>query len=141
MLFCYSGSMKDVIVNKPKIYQEEFDYIFSKKAFCVRGATVISAFIEWQIFSLAGRFLEEKGVIHEPGPSQEYNQSLYVLRVNKVLLPEELEEIKKFRTERNKSIHNIFKGMTRDEWNKQNTQVVKLGKPIVIKLDKKLYSV
>ena len=124
---------------KPKIYEEEFDYIFSKKAYCVRGATVISALIEWQILSLATIFLRDKEVVHKPEPNQEYNQSFNVLRVNKVLTPEKLEEIKKFRTERNKSIHNIFKGMTREEWGKQNNLVVKLGRSIVKKLDARLY--
>lgn len=124
---------------RPKVYQEEFTYIFSKKAPCVRGATVISALIEWQVFSLASRFLEDKEVIHKPEASQEYSQSLNILKVNKILTLQELEEIKKFRTERNKSIHGIFKEMTRDEWDKQNRLVVELGKSIVKNLDKKLY--
>ncbi|MFZ2187326.1 MAG: hypothetical protein WAV46_01730 [Candidatus Moraniibacteriota bacterium] len=126
--------------NRSQLYEEEFDFIFNKKGSGVRRATVISAFIEWQIISLASNFLEERNVVHKPEPYQEYSQSFYVLKVNSVLTTEELERVKKFRKERNKSIHGIFKGMTRPEWDRQNKLVINLGKPIVKELDKKLYS-
>jgi len=126
-------------LGKSKLYQEEFDFIFSRKGSGVRRTTVISAFIEWQIFSLANNFLEQQGVIHKPEPSQEYSQSVNVIRANKILTSEELDKIQKFRKERNKSIHGIFKGMTRPEWNEQNRLVIELGRPIVAALDKKLY--
>ena len=125
---------------KSELYQEEFDFIFNdKKAFCVRGALVISAFVEGQILLLAKSFLKEKGVIYKPESRQEYFQSLNVLETNKILNSQELEQIKKFREERNKAIHGIFKGMTRHEWEEQNKKVVKLGRPIIKNLDKKLY--
>jgi hypothetical protein len=125
---------------RSQLYKEEFDFIFARKGSGVRRATVISAFIEWQIFSLASQFLEERKVAHKPEPYQEYSQSLNVLKVNKVLTSKELEKIQKFRRERNKSVHNIFKGMTRSEWEQQNKLVIELGRPIVKELDKKLYS-
>ena len=100
---------------------------------------MISAFVEEQILLLAESFLKEKGVIHKPEPRQEYSQSLNVLETNKILNSQELKQIKKFREERNKAIHGIFKGMTRDEWQEQNNKVVKLGRPIIRNLDKKLY--
>ncbi|MDP2946060.1 MAG: hypothetical protein Q8N61_01245 [bacterium] len=126
--------------NRSLLYKEEFEFIFNRKGSGVRRATVISAFIEWQVFSLASNFLEARKVAHKPEPNQEYNQSFNVLKVNKVLTPEELEKIIKFRKERNKSIHGIFKGMTRIEWNRQNKLAIELGRPIVKELDKKLYS-
>lgn len=125
---------------RSQLYKEEFEFIFSKKGSGVRRATVISAFIEWQIFSLASHFLDERKVTHKPEANQEYNQSFNVLKVNKELTSEELERIQKFRKERNKSIHGIFKGMTRIEWDRQNKLVIELGRPIVKELDKKLYS-
>lgn len=125
---------------KSQLYIEEFEFIFSRKGSGVRRALVISAFIEAQIFSLASRFLEERNVAYKPEPSQEYSQSLNVLKVNKIISVEELKRIQKFRTERNKSIHGIFKGMTRAEWEKQNKLVIELGRPIVKELDIKLYS-
>jgi hypothetical protein len=126
---------------KSKLYQEEFDTIFNdRKAFCVRGALVVSAFVEGQILLLAKFFLESKGVIHKPESRQEYFQSLNVLATNKILNTQELKQIKQFREERNKAIHGIFKGMTRREWEKQNNKVVRLGRPIIMNLDKKLYS-
>ena len=127
-------------LNKSLLYKEEFEFIFSSKGSGVRRATVISAFIEWQVFSLASSFLEARKVAHKPEPNQEYNQSFNVLRVNKVLTSEELEKIIKFRKERNKSIHEIFKGMTRTEWNRQNKLAIEIGRPIVKELDKKLHS-
>jgi hypothetical protein len=125
---------------KSELYQEEFDTIFNdRKAFRVRGALVISAFVEGQILLLAKSFLEKKEVIYEPESRQEYFQSLNVLKTNKILNSEELKQINKFRDERNKAIHGAFKGMTRREWEEQNKKVVELGRPIVKNLDKKLY--
>jgi hypothetical protein len=124
---------------KSKLYQEEFDYILSRKALCVRGALVASAFIEGQILLLAKVFLEKKGVIYKPESRQEYFQSLNVLGTNKILTSEELKQIGNFREERNKAIHGIFKGMTRRQWEEQNKKVVELGRPIIKNLDKKLY--
>ena len=126
--------------NRSQLYKEEFEFIFSRKGSSVRRATVISAFIEWQIISLASHFLEARMVAHKPEPYQEYNQSFNVLKANKVITSEELEKIIKFRKERNKSIHGIFKGMTRPEWDRQNKLAIELGRPIVKELDKKLYS-
>ena len=125
---------------KSELYREEFGFIFNdKKAFCVRGALVISAFVEAQILLLAESFLEEKGVKFKPEPRQEYSQSLNVLKTNKILNPEELKQINKFRDERNKAIHRVFKGMTRPQWEEQNNKVVELGRLIVKNLDEKLY--
>ena len=125
---------------KSELYQEEFGFIFNnKKAFCVRGVLVISAFVEEQILLLAEYFLEEKGVIHKPEPRQEYSQSLNVLETNKILNSQELKQIRKFREERNKAIHGIFKGMTRRQWEEQNKKVVGLGRLIIKNLDKMLY--
>jgi hypothetical protein len=61
------------------------------------------------------------------------------LKTNKILNSQELEELKKFRTERNNAIHGIFKGMTRRQWEEQSNKVVRLGRPIVKNLDKKLF--
>jgi len=125
---------------KPQLYQEEFDIIFNDaKAFRVRGAVVTSAFIEGQILLLAKCFLEKHGVKFEPQKHQAYRQSLNILKTNGKLNSEELKDIEKFWNERNKAIHGIFKGMTRDEWQKQNIKVVELGRPIIKNLDKKLY--
>lgn len=126
-------------VGKTQIYKEEFNFIKSGRGSGVRRAVVISAFIEGQILFLAKNYLEEHGVEYKPKPSQEYHQSLNILETNSILSPEELREIQKFRTERNKSIHGIFKGFTRDAWERQNKQVIDLGRPIVEKLDKKLF--
>ena len=64
---------------KSQLYQEEFNTIFNdRKAFCVRGALVASAFIEGQILLLAKSFLEKKEVIYKPESRQEYFQSLNV---------------------------------------------------------------
>jgi hypothetical protein len=126
---------------KSQLYQEEFETLFNdRKAFCVRGALVISAFVEGQILLLAKSFLENKGVTHKPESRHEYFQSLNVLATNKILDPQELKQIKQFREERNKAIHGILKGMTRREWEEQNNKVVKLGRPIIRNLDEKLYS-
>ena len=125
---------------KSELYREEFGFIFNdKKAFCVRGALVISAFVEAQILLFAESFLEEKGVKYKPEPRQEYSQSLNVLEANDILNSKELKQINKFREERNKAIHRVFKGMTRREWEEQNNKVVELGRLIVKNLDKKLY--
>jgi hypothetical protein len=127
-------------VMKSELYQEEFNRLFNdKKAFCVRGALVISAFVEGQVLLLAKSFLGKKEVIHKPESRHEYFQSLNVLETNKILNSQELKDIRKFREERNKAIHGIFKGMTRREWEQQNNKVVKLGRPIIKNLDKKLY--
>jgi hypothetical protein len=116
-------------VVKPRLYQEEFDTLFvDKKAFRVRGALVISAFIEGQILLLAKSFLEKRGIIHKPESRHEYFQSLNVLKTNKILNSQELKQIEEFRTERNKAIHGIFKGMTRPEWEEQNKKEVELGR-------------
>ena len=125
---------------KSELYQEEFGFIFNdKKAFCVRGALVVSAFVEAQILLLAESFLEEKGVKYKPEPRQEYSQSLNVLGANDILNSKELKQINEFREKRNRAIHRIFKGMTRGEWEKQNNKVVELGRLIVQNLDKKLH--
>ena len=125
---------------KSQVYQEERNFIFSRKGYCVRGVTVISALVESLIFSLAKTFLENHRVTYDPTPSQEFNQSLNILFANKILSKEEIENVKNFRTARNKSIHNIFKGMTRTEWNNQNRLVINLGRPIIEELEKKLKS-
>jgi hypothetical protein len=125
---------------KSELYREEFGFIFNnKKAFCVRGALVISAFVEAQILFLAESFLEEKGVKYKPEPRQEYSLLVNILGANEILNSKELKQIRNFREERNKAIHRIFKGMTRREWEEQNNKVVELGRPIVKNLDKKLY--
>ena len=125
---------------KSKLYKEEFDTIFDdKKSLRVRGALVASAFVEGQILLLAKFFLEEHGVNYEPKSHQTYRQSLNILETNKKLNSKELKEIETFWKERNKAIHGIFKGMTRNEWEQQNNKVVKLGRPIIRNLDKKLY--
>lgn len=133
------STIKGTNMSRSQLYNEELDFILKDNGSSVRRATVISAFIEWQVNSLAGNFLEEHGVVHNPEPHQEYNQSLYVLEANKVLTPEELGMVKKFRKERNKSIHRIFKDMTRLEWDRQNKLVINLGRPVVKELDKKLF--
>lgn len=125
--------------NRPQLYKEELEDIFNKKMSGVRCATVISALMESQIFYLAKNYLEERGVMHQPKQNQEYSQSFYILEVNKRLSPEELRKILKFRKIRKNCIHGIFK-MTRDEWNKQVKLMIKLGRPIIKELDKKLYS-
>ena len=110
---------------KSELYREEFGFIFNdKKAFCVRGALVVSALVEAQILQLAESFLEEKGVKYKPEPRQEYFQSLNVLEANDILNSKELKKLKDFRDRRNKAIHRIFKGMTRRQWEEQNNKVV-----------------
>jgi|WetSurMetagenome_2_1015567.scaffolds.fasta_scaffold581135_2 hypothetical protein len=125
--------------NRTQLYKEELEDIFNKNMSGVRCATVIAAFIDAQIFYLAETYLKGKGFLHKPRKNQEYSQSLNILKVNKVLLPEELDKIKKFRDIRNDCIHGIFKGMTRDEWNRQVKLAIKLGRPIIKELDKKLF--
>lgn len=131
--------MADKHMEKSEIYQREYSYIFSKKAFCVRGATVSAGFIEGQIFSLAKMFIEGRNIKYLPRPGHEYSQSLNVLETNGILTKQEVKEIGKFREERNKSIHGMFKGMTIRGWEEQNNKVVSLGRPIIEKLDKILY--
>lgn len=124
-------------ITKSNLYEEEFSYIFSKKAECVRGALVSSAFIEGQIILLTQSFLEAHGVIHKP---RRYQESLKVLWDNEILNSKELRGIKKFSQARNRAIHAPFKEMTRREWEELNKGVVKLARPIIGYLDKKLYS-
>jgi len=126
-------------MEKSKIYQREFDYIFSKKAPCVRGASVTCAFIEGQIFLLAKTFLQGHSVQYKPRKYQELRQSLNILETNGKLSQKELKDIEKFLSERNKIVHGVFKGMTITEWEEQNKKVVNLGRPIIKNLDKKLY--
>ena len=127
-------------LGKSKLYQEEFEILFNdKKSLRTRGVLVISAFIEGQVSLLAKVFLEKRRVVYKPETRQEYYQSLNVLKTNKIINSEEFGQIRKFREERNKSVHGIFKGMTRPEWEKQNNKVVELGRPIVKNLDKKLF--
>lgn len=121
-----------------KLNKEELDFIFSSKGSGVRRATVISAYIEWQIFYLASIFLKSRNVAHDPEPMQEYRQSLNVLKTNKILGQDELKNLEEFRKQRNISIHGIFKGMTRDQWNQQNQLVIELGRPIVKRLNERL---
>lgn len=121
------------------LLKEEFKFIFSRKGSGVRRATVISAYMEWQICELARRFLEARGVAYKPEPHHEYSQSFTILKSNNVIDAEEAGWIVTFRKERNKSIHGIFKGMTRPEWEKQNKLTIELGRPIIKKLDQKLY--
>jgi len=125
---------------KNPIYKEEYDYIFSRKAHSVRGASVVSAFIEAQILLLAKSFLESHVVKYEPKQHQEYRQSLNVLETNGLLSKPEIRQIEAFWKERNKAIHGPFKGMTREQWGKQNNKVVDLGRPIVKVLDSKIKS-
>lgn len=125
---------------RSQLYREEFAFIFSRKGSGVRRTMVISALIEGQIFSLASRFLKERGVTHNPESNQEYNQSLNILKSNNILTFEELDKIQKFRKERNKSFHRIFRDMTRFEWDQQNRRVIELGRPVARELDKKLYN-
>lgn len=126
--------------SRTELYKEEFDYIFGKKALCVRGALVTSALVEGQVLLLAKLFLEEHRVKYEPEKHQEYRQSLNILKANGILNSEELKNIEKFRKARNRSIHGPFKGMTRKDWERCNNEVVKLGRPILKSLDEKLYS-
>lgn len=125
---------------KSKLYKEEYNHIFSKKAFHVRGALVTSAFVEGQVLLLAKFFLNKKGVTFKPESRHEFHQSLNILKVNNILNSKEISEIENFRRERNKAIHGIFKGITRKEWERQNNVVVKQGRPIVKNLHKKLES-
>lgn len=124
---------------KPPIYKEELDFVFMNRGSGVRRAVVVAALIEQQIISLAKMFLEGHGVKYDPEPRQEYDQSIGLLRANNVLTAEELKDLQKFLTERNRSVHNIFKGFTRTEWNEQNKRVIDFGRPIVKMLDEKLY--
>ena len=130
-------SMKDETAFK-QLNKEELDFIFKNSGSWVRRATVIAAYIEWQIFYLASAFLKNKDVIYDPEPMQEYRQSLNILKTNSILNAEELKKLEKFREGRNKSIHGIFKGMTRSEWEAQNTLVAELGRPIVTNLNRKI---
>ncbi|KKT91504.1 MAG: hypothetical protein UW92_C0011G0006 [Candidatus Jorgensenbacteria bacterium GW2011_GWA2_45_13] len=125
---------------RSQLYKEEYNFIFSGKGSDVRRATVLSALIEWQVFSLASEYLSKRAVIHKPESNQEYSQSFNVLKMNKILTAEKLSQLQKFRIERNKSIHSIFKGMSRPEWEKQNKVVINLGWPIIKELDKLLFS-
>ncbi len=120
------------------IYKEEYNYIFSRKALSVRGASVVSAFVEAQILLLAKLFLKKHGVKYEPKQHQEFRQSLNILETNGVLSKQECKEIEGFWKERNKAIHGPFKGMTREEWGSQNNRVVETGRPIVKKLDQRI---
>lgn len=52
--------------DRSQLYEEEFEFIFSNMGSGVRRTTVIAAFIEWQIFSLASYFLEARNVTHKP---------------------------------------------------------------------------
>lgn len=124
---------------KSTLYQEEFDFIFSKKGLCVRGVLVTSALVERQVFLLAKSFLEELNVKHEPRQHQEYRQSLNVLDANGVLNSKELKNIEIFWKERNRAIHAPFKEIARADWNEQNNKAVKLGRIVIKNLDKKLY--
>ena len=121
------------------LLKEEFEFIFGRKGSGVRRATVTAAFMEWQIIDLARHFLEEHKVMYKPEPHQEYSQSLSILKANNVISAKEAERIATFRKERNKSVHGIFKGMTRPEWDKQNKHKIELGKPIIKLLNEKLY--
>jgi hypothetical protein len=125
--------------SRSKLYQEEFNYIFSRKAFCVRGALVTSAFIEGQILLLTEYFLEEHGVKLGLRRYQGHRQSLSILKENGIITLKEFKNIEIFQKERNISIHGPFKGMTRSDWEKQNNKVVEFGRPIVRTLDEKLY--
>ncbi len=73
-----------------QLYKEELEFIFGEKGSGVRKATVISAFIESQVYLLASIFLEKHKVTHKPESYQEYSQSLNILRVNEILTQEEL---------------------------------------------------
>lgn len=128
-----------MLIEKPQIYKEEFDWIFEEKGSSVRKVVVISAFIEGQILYIARNYLDKHNVNYEPESTQEYYQSINILKTNNILPPDEIKKIQKFRTERNKSIHGIFKGFTRDEWNQQNRLVIDLGRPIVKQLDEYLF--
>ena len=123
----------------PKLYQDEFKYLFGKRSFCVRGVLVSAAFIEGQIVDLAKPFLKAEGIKCKPESTQEYFKSLEVLETKRKLNSKELDQIEKFRKERNKAIHGVFKGMTRPQWEQQNKKVVELARPIIENLDKKLY--
>jgi hypothetical protein len=129
------GFMKEF---KSQLYLEEFEYIFSNKSLRVRGALVTSAFMEGQIILLAKFFLEKHGVKYEPKQSQEFWQSLNILKTNGILSSDEWKNIEKFRKERNKSIHGPFKEMTRPVWEEQNKKVVQMGRPVIENLDNKL---
>jgi len=126
-------------MGKPKIYQEEFKFIFGEKALCVRGAAVTCVFIEGQIFLLAKNFLQAHSVNYKPRKHNELRQSLNVLETNKKLQKKELKAIENFLTKRNEIVHGVFKGMTRTEWEEKNKEVVELGRSIIKILDEKLY--
>lgn len=121
-----------------QVYKEEYDFIFRERGSGVRKATVISTLIEALVYSLASIFLENHKVEHNPETYQEYSQSINILKVNKILTPEGLDRLRAFRRERNKSIHGIFKGMTRKDWDQQNKIVIDLGRPIVKELNQRL---
>ena len=128
--------------SKSEVYKEEFAHVFSKKAFRVRGAVVISALIEGQVLLLAESFLEERKVkLEQKGHRLRHRQALDILKYNGIITAEEHRNIDHFQKERNRSIHGPFKGMTRTEWEEQNNNVVELGRPIVEILDKKLFPV
>ncbi|MDP2860380.1 MAG: hypothetical protein Q8N98_01545 [bacterium] len=118
-----------------QLNKEELSFIFNRKGSGVRRATVISAYIEWQIFYIASIFLESRNVVYDPEPTQEYRQSLNILKTNKILGQDKLKNLEEFRKQRNKSIHGIFKGMTRDQWGQQNKLVIDIGRPIVKNLN------
>lgn len=124
--------------NDSQLYKEELEFIFGERGSGVRKATVISAFIESQVFLLASIFLKKHQVEHKPDSYQEYSQSMNILQVNRIIDSEELEIIKKFRKERNKSIHGIFKGMTRKGWDMQNKLVIDLGRSVITILNQKI---
>lgn len=129
-----------ILMNDQKVYLEEYSFIFSNKGSGVRKVLVLSALIEEQIFLLVEQLFLRHSLEFSFKTSQNFYQLVEVLKLNNVILETDEIAIKKFREERNKAVHKIFKGMTRAEWNELNKHVIELGRPIVEKLEKKLYA-
>lgn len=122
------------------LYTEEYNFVFSNKGSGVRKVAVISALIEQQIYMLTEQFLLKRNVKFTPKSIRYFYESLDILVDNTVLSLDESNEIKDFRKDRNIALHKIFSGMSRDEWNIQNAKVITKGRPIIQKLEHKLFA-
>jgi hypothetical protein len=120
------------------LYTEEYKFVFSNRGSGVRKVVVISALIEQQIALLTEQFLLKQKVKFTPKSIRYFYESLDILVDNFILTKEDAKEIKDFREDRNIALHRIFSGMTRNEWNNTNAEVVTKGRPIIKKLEKKL---
>lgn len=123
-----------------KLYTEEYNFVFSNRGSGVRKVAVISALIEQQISLLTEQFLLRHSVKFTTKSIRYFYESLDILVDNHVLTQEEAKEIKDFRKDRNTALHKIFSGMSRDEWNTTNAIVITKGRPIIQKLEQKLFT-